>query len=76
MSKKKYKVIVREVLEREIEIEEEGTFSNVADKVISMYEDEKIVLTADDCIGRDIFLNRVEGDRIKDSEDGFHIYSK
>ena len=76
MSKKKYKVIVREVLEREMKIEEEGTFSNVADKVISMYEDEKIVLTADDCIGRDIFLNRVEDDRIEDSEDGFHIYSK
>ena len=76
MSKKKYKVIVTEVLEREMEIEEEGTFGNVSDKVISMYEDEKIVLAADDCISRDIFLNRVEDNRIENDGEGFHIYSK
>ena len=69
MSKKKYKVIVREVLGREVEIEAES-FVSGSEEAFKMYDNEELVLTADDCISRDIFLEDIE------KGDTFHIYSK
>ena len=69
MSKKKYKMIVKEILGRELEIEADS-FVDAADKAFSAYEGEKVVLTADDCISRDVFLEDMEEGRT------FHIYSK
>ena len=69
MSKKKYKVIVREVLERSVEIESDS-FVSGSEEAFKMYNTEELILTADDCISRDIFLEDIEEDKI------FHIYSK
>ena len=69
MSKKKYKVIVREVLGREVEIESDS-FVSGSEEAFRMYDSEELVLSADDCISRDIFLEDIE------KGEAFHIYSK
>lgn len=51
----KYKVYVTERLERGIEIEADGP-KEALGKVTDMYEQGKIILTADDFIESDIYI--------------------
>ena len=54
-----YKVIVREVLEREVRVKA-NDIEEAFDKVEEMYDNEDVVLDADDHISTDLIWNNKE----------------
>jgi hypothetical protein len=58
----KYVVNIREILEREVEIEADS-LQKAQEKIEQQYNDEKIVLTADDYKGTEVIVRQMEKNR-------------